>query len=271
MAADKVAFVTGAGGDIGQALCVQLARLGYRMGLLSRTAAKVEATGEQLNQARVPHAVALCDLRDRQAVAKATCCLSSQLGPPDVVIQNAGVGLITNPVAPNLAEMADMIQVNYLGCVYLLEAVLPGMLERGTGHFAAISTLGAYRCPPWSAAYAASKSAMSVYLESLRPALRRRGVQVSIIYLGFVRTAMSMSLPVRMPIWMLTPQSAAQKIVRAVLRGKREAAIPWYDAMLAKMFRQVPTWAYDISVNWMGRFIAPPKQPVETHAPTCHL
>src|SRR5438874_2459247 len=81
---------------------------------------------------------------------------------------------------------------------------------RGSGHIVGISSVAGYRGLPWMPGYSASKAALTTYLEALRPALKRRGVTVTTVYPGFVRTAMTVETPFRKPVPMLEPNEAAE-------------------------------------------------------------
>jgi short-subunit dehydrogenase len=249
--------VTGATGGIGRALCLALAARGCRLGLLGRTPEKLEKLAVELRPSGAggvsPPSVQAVDIGERAAVAAAIAAVQTELGPIDILIHNAGVGRMTDARAPNLDDLEEMLRVNYLGGVYAVEAVLPAMRARGEGQIVAISSLGARRALPWCAGYAASKIALATYLESLRPALRRRGIRVSTIYPGFVRTAMSEALPLRFPTPMLRPQQAAERIIRAIVGGRREASFPGYQAAVMSVLRQLPAWAYDRLMSAAGR------------------
>jgi NADP-dependent 3-hydroxy acid dehydrogenase YdfG len=251
---DKVVVVTGATGGIGTALCRFLARHRCRLGLLSRTPAKLEKLASELRGVAANLSAQQVDVRDRESVSSALAGMERELGAVDVLIHNAGDARLTDARAPSLDDLDEMLRVNYLGGVYAVAAVLPSMLARGNGHVVAISSLGARRALPWCAGYAASKVALATYLESLRPALRPRGIRVTTVYSGFVRTAMSESLPFRIPILMMKPEMAAEKIVRAIVKGRREAAFPWYEAACMGMLRRLPASLYDGLIAIAGRW-----------------
>jgi 3-oxoacyl-[acyl-carrier protein] reductase len=253
--AGKVAVVTGAGGSIGRALALALAAQGCRLGLLSRTADKLERVGEELRNAGVAVSAQVGDIGDRNTVENALSAVAKDIGTVDLLVHNAGVGLVTQAIAPNLDELEEMVRVNYLGGVYAVGAVLPAMLERGSGQIVAISSLSARRGLAWTAGYSASKAAFAVYLESLRPALRRRGILVSTVYSGIVRTPMSLALPFRGWTPMTTPEKAARRIVRAIIKGRRELSFPWYDAWTVALLRRLPAWAFDLIMARVGRFM----------------
>ena len=78
-----------------------------------------------------------------------------------------------------------------VGLIYSIEAVLPAMLRRGTGHLVAISSLAAFKGLPGESAYCASKAAVNAYMEGLRIELRRRGVAAATVCPGFIDTPMT--------------------------------------------------------------------------------
>ena len=249
----KVIVVTGATGAIGRSLCHGLARRGCRLGLLSRTAEELETLAAKLRPSAAAVSFHPVDLRDRPAVHDALDCARRELGDVDVLIHNAGVGRMTCAWAPDLDEVEEMLQVNYLAGVYAIEAVLPSMLQRRSGQLVTVSSLAALRGMAWTAGYSASKAAFATYLESLRPALRRRGIDVSTCYLGFVRTPMSRALPLHPMLWMLSPEAAGRRILQAVARRRSEAYFPWYDACGARFLRRLPCRLLDLVMGSLGR------------------
>ena len=251
----KVAVVTGAAGGIGRALCLALAAKGCRLGLFSRTRSKLEPLADELRRAGTPVSCHCGDVGDRATVEAALAAVDADLGPVDLLIHNAGISPLTQALAPNLDDLEKIVRVNYLGAVYAVGAVLPGMLRRGRGHIVAVSSLSAFRGMPHSAGYSASKAALSSYLESLRPALRLRGIQVCTVYPGFVRTDMTAALPFRGPVLMVSAEKAAAKIVRAIIKDRRELFFPWHEALTMRVVRRFPAWAYDFVMARIGRFM----------------
>ena len=126
--------------------------------------------------------------------------------------------MISSAIDLDIEGFRAMLEVNVLGVARTIEAVLPGMFARKRGHIIGISSVAAYRGLPWMPGYSASKAALATYLEGLRPALKRRGVRITTVYPGFVRTAMTVDTPFRRPVKMLEPAEAAEYLVRAVAR-----------------------------------------------------
>jgi short-subunit dehydrogenase len=213
----------------------------------------LDSLADELRSDHIAVSAHAVDVGDRDAITAAIAAVEAELGPVDLLIHNAGVAMMTNARESNLDALEEMLRVNYLGGVYALGAVLPGMLARGRGHFVGINSLGARRGMAWSACYSASKAALATYLESLRPALRKRGILVTTVYPGFVRTAMTEALPLAVPIMQMSPENAAARITRSIRKGRREVAFPWHQALLVGMLRRLPAWAFDMYMAHLGR------------------
>jgi len=236
-----VAIITGASSGIGAALARRLATEGWRVGLVARRADLLSELANQIKAQGGTAATAVADVSDRDALLKAVAQLESQLGPTDLLIANAGVGTPTLLEPMNTPQIERMIQVNLLGVVYSIEAVLPGMLQRGRGHLVAVSSLGAYKGLPGESAYCASKMAVNVYMEGLRIELRRRGIAVTTICPGFVKTPMTDVNPFPMP-WLMDADRAARLMARAIRRKKKVYNFPWQTTLLMKITRWMPDW-----------------------------
>src|SRR5262249_26514924 len=156
-------------------------------------------------------AIAAASVSDRAQATTAIEDLRAQLGPVDLLIANAGIGMPTLLDASNVEDVEEMFRVNVFGVVYAIEAVLPDMLGRGRGHLAAVSSLAAYKGMPGESGYCASKAAVNIYMEGLRIHLRNRGIGVTTICPGFVRTPMTAVNQFYMP-WLLEADEAARRI-----------------------------------------------------------
>ena len=239
--ANKVAVITGASSGLGWELAKGLARQGCAVGLLARRRDRLEALAAEIQASGGKAAVADADVAQRQPTVAAIHALREQLGPIDLLIANSGVGLPTDLEPMNMDEVDNMIKVNFLGVVYAIEAVLPDMLVRGQGHLAAVSSLAAYKGIPGESGYCSSKAAVNVYLEGLRIQLRKRGIAVSTICPGFIQTPMTAVNEFPMP-WLMTAETAARKILRALGRKKKVLNFPWQTALLMRLTRWAPDW-----------------------------
>ncbi len=236
----RVAVVTGASSGIGRALALELAGRGYQVGLVARRRQALEdLAGEIETHGGHAHAAA-ADVGDRQALHAAIQQIERALGPVEVIVANAGFGTPTRLAPLNVADVEETFRVNVLGVIYSLEAVLPGMLDRGRGQLMAVSSLAAFKGLPGESAYCASKAAVNLYMEGLRIALRNRGIAVTTICPGFVATAITPMDAAAAP-FEITAEAAARSIARAIDR-RRSGLIrfPWPMALLMALICRLP-------------------------------
>lgn len=239
--ANQVAVITGASSGIGWALARALAGRGCPVGLIARRADRLRALADEIHAVGGRAAHATADVGDRAQTLAAVQAVREQLGPIDLLVANAGIGLPTPLEPQNVPQVEAMFRVNTLGVVYAIEAVIPDMLQRGRGHLAAISSLAAYKGLPGESAYCASKAAVNVYLEGLRIQLRSRGIAVTTICPGFIDTPMTQVNDFKMP-QLLSADQAARKIVRALERRAKVYNFPWGTTMMMKLTRWLPDW-----------------------------
>jgi short-subunit dehydrogenase len=258
--ANQVAVVTGASSGIGWALGHELARAGCKVGLIARRREKLAALADTIRQARGVTAFATADVGDRTATVAAIRDIEGQLGAIDLLIANAGIGVPTLLEPLNVPDVEQMFRINVLGVVYAIEGVLPQMLARGRGHLAAVSSLGAYKGLPGESGYCASKAAVNTYMEGLRIQLRGRGIAVTTICPGFVRTPMTDVNNFAMP-WLLEADDAARRIVKALRRRRKVYNFPWQTSWLVKMTRWLPDW---VLARGMSQYNEHPPMPQQT-------
>jgi short-subunit dehydrogenase len=237
----RVAIVTGASSGIGWALAKELAREGYAVGLLARRREPLEQLANEIRASGGQAEFEPADIIDRIATLEAIHRLCERLGPADLLAACAGAGVETNIEPMNVEDVERMMRVNLFGVVYAIEAVLPDMLKRGRGHVAAVASLAAYKGFPGQGGYCASKAAVKIYLESLRMQLRGRGIDVTCICPGFVKTPMTDAHPFRMP-FLMGPEDAARRIARALRKKTKVFNFPWAMSRLVKFTYWVPDW-----------------------------
>jgi short-subunit dehydrogenase len=239
--ANQVAVITGASSGLGLALGQALAAEGCKVGLIARRRDLLEAAVQGLTRTGHTAAFAVADVAERSQILSAIEELRRQLGPIDLMIANAGVGARTSVEAFETIHVEMMMRVNVLGMAYCFEAVLSDMLQRRQGHLAAVSSLAAYNGLPTHAAYSSSKAAINVFLDGLRRGLHGSGVAVTTICPGFIRTAMTADHKFKMP-WLLGPDEAARRIVRALRRKVKVYDFPWPTALIMKTINRLPDW-----------------------------
>ena len=242
---DKVIFLTGASSGIGEALAIAMAERGAVLGLLARREdLLIELGGKCENRGGKARYFAV-DVTDAEAVAHAAEKLREEFGGIDVLIANAGIGG-NNAATRNLnfEAVAQVINVNLLGAVNAVSAVLPSMLEKRSGHLVAISSLAGFRGLPKSAAYSASKAGMTAFFESVRLDVQHRGVDVTIIQPGFIKTPLTSGRASKMP-FLMELEDSIPLFLKAIEKRKKFAAFPWQLATFVRAGRMFPAWLYD--------------------------
>jgi short-subunit dehydrogenase len=247
----SVAFVTGASSGIGSELARALARSGTRVALVARRKELLDALAKEIVASGGTAIAIPCDVRERMPLHAAVAEAVRSLGPIDLLIANAGVGISIPAEAFDAALFEDTIRTNLLGAVYSVEAVLPSMLERRSGHIVGISSLAAYRGFPLTYAYCASKAALNSFLEGLRAEISDRGVRVTTVCPGFIRTPMTAKNHGAMP-FLLEADDAAGRILRAIRRGRRVYNFPWQMAALMALVRLLPGRLLDAGARSAG-------------------
>jgi short-subunit dehydrogenase len=181
----RVVLISGASRGVGAELARQAVAKGSLVGLLARTATDLEALQAELGNAC---AIATADVSSYDDVVTAVGKLTAELGRVDVLVNNAGIGLYGAFLDAEVADIERIIRVNYLGVVHLLKAVLPGMVERRSGHLVTIGSISGRIGSPFEAAYSASKFAVTGLTEALSVELAPLGIDVSLVNPGPIDT-----------------------------------------------------------------------------------
>lgn len=245
---NKVVLVTGASSGIGLGLATELARRGASVGLLARRAEVLQKIVEEIEAAGGRVLALPADVTDANAVRQAAAELSNKFGPIDILFANAGVGITAHAANLNAEDVAKLMDVNVVGVVNSVAAVVGEMVKRGSGQLVVISSLAAYRGLPKSAAYCSSKAAVSAFFESLRLDLYGSGVDVTIIHPGFIKTPLTAGRQASLP-WLMELSDAVNKILKATEARKKSYAFPWQLATIVRAGMVMPNFMYD----WISR------------------
>ena len=241
---NKLVMITGASSGIGRGIALEIASRGANVGLLARREDLLDEIVAEVSKRKVKAVAATADVRDVKAVREAADRFRQELGPIDVLIANAGIGTANHITELTPEHAANVIGINVLGAVNSVAAVLPEMIKRKQGRLVAISSLAAYRGLAKSAAYCASKAALTAYFESLRIDLRHTGVGVTIIHPGFIKTALTSGRAAKMP-YLMELDYGVKKIVSAIEREKKIYAFPWQLATIVRASMLMPAAMYD--------------------------
>jgi short-subunit dehydrogenase len=249
------ALVTGASAGLGLALAKSLALRGVEVWLAARRepllleqVRAIEAAGGKA------HSFPL-DISDVDGTARAVERLDVETGGIDLVIANAaiaGLPAATPTSRCTWPEVRDLVHTNLLGSLATLMPLVPRMLARGRGHIVGISSLAADSPNPRTAAYGASKAGLSYFLEAAGMELRSRGVIVTVVHPGFMRTPAAAGVQDPMP-FIVEVEAAARVIDRAIRRRARMVRFPWPLAILQRLPRWLPAPLEERVVRWATR------------------
>ena len=189
----RTVFVTGASSGIGQACATAFAAAGARVLMCARRRARLEALCVQLRQDFDSDVFAFdLDVQNRQSVADVVAGLPEEWKAIDVLVNTAGLSRGLVPLQDGLIDdWEEMIDTNVKGLLYVSRAILPGMIERGSGHVINIGSIAGREVYPNGAAYCASKYAVTALTKGMRLDLNGSGVQVSTVDPGLVNTEFS--------------------------------------------------------------------------------
>jgi 3-oxoacyl-[acyl-carrier protein] reductase len=219
----KVALVTGAGKGIGRAVALALAQEGVHVGLLARTESQLREVAKEIEALGVKTAVVTADVANREAVEAAVAQVKAQLGPIDILNNNAGIGTFARLVDMPPAEWEHIVQVNLMGTYNATRAVLPDMIARETGDIINIASTAGQRGAATTSAYSASKFAILGLTESLMQEVRKQNIRVSALTPSTVATELAISnkLTDGNPEKVMQPEDLAECMIAQLKLNRR--------------------------------------------------
>ena len=237
-------LVTGASSGIGRALALAYAAPGMRLALIGRDAARLEASADAAREKGAEVETGTIDVRDRGAMADWIAAAGAKT-PLDLAIANAGIttGLGPDELTEDPEAVRAIIATNLLGVLNTIEPLIAPMAARGRGQLAIVGSIAGLHGLPYSPAYCLTKSAVHAWAESIRPRLEARGVVVSLIVAGFVKTPLNDSISAIKP-GELSDAAAAALIKRRLAKGQATIAFPWFLYAGAQLGRFLPARVY---------------------------
>lgn len=189
----KTAFITGVTSGFGRAFALRFAKLGYRLVITGRRADRLEELARKIQADYSTEVLALCfDVRDNEACRNAIESIPTQFKDIDILVNNAGLAAgATSFEQTDLDDFERMIDTNVKGLLYITKLIVPGMIERQTGHIVNISSIAGIEVYPNGSVYCASKHAVNAITKGLRIDLVKHGIKVSSISPGMVETEFS--------------------------------------------------------------------------------
>lgn len=232
-------LLTGASGGLGVFMARAFAKLGTKLALVAHPGAGLGSICQEVESCGSQALALVSDLRDPTERRSVVERVSKELGTPDVLVNNAGVEF-TAPYH-RLTEEAihDTININLEAAMVLARLVLPGMLDRGSGHIVNISSLAGKFGPAFQEPYAATKAALVAFTSSLRATYRGSGVSASVIVPAFVEAGIYARLKAEAGCAaprLLTgcaPERVAEAVLRAIRKDRPEIIVNRYPIRFA--------------------------------------
>lgn len=219
----SVALITGASRGIGAATARELAQRGYGLVLAARSAGPLATLAAELSRSGAPALPIPTDLRNAGEVHRLARLGLAHFGRIDALIHNAGIGGDRPIIQMDESAVAAILDTNLRAPIELTRVLLPGMLERRGGAIVFVSSVVGHIGIPASAIYSASKFGLRGFAHALRREVAQRGIGVTIISPGFIKTDMTR--------WMGDlpfpgPEIVARAIADALVRPRRELFVP---------------------------------------------
>ncbi|HAZ14088.1 MAG: hypothetical protein A2X86_03020 [Bdellovibrionales bacterium GWA2_49_15] len=239
----KNIIITGAFNGIGLSLSQALLPLCQNLFCIDNSQESLKKFRQAVSASNKTPSIYLLDITDK---AKLEGALQEICGKVevDILFANAGIKGTNSFLSYDQALAQQVFEVNFIGFCNTVIPVLNHMLKNKRGHIVGTSSLGVYRGMVKGAPYFSAKSAVAVFMESLRLEVKNQEISVTTLFPGYVKTAMTEQNTVP-PLFMMTPEVAAQKILTGVAKKKSTVAFPWQMRIVTFFNRLLPDFLYD--------------------------
>lgn len=229
----KVVLITGGARGMGRLHALNFAREGCRVVLTDIDEEELSKTAGELRDAGYDVYPYTLDISSREACFKLAEKVADEVGPVDVLINNAAVA--TNETVLDTSESAyrRLTEVNYLGQVWMIQAFVPEMARRGSGHVVNVCSMAGKVAVPNLGPYCATKFALIGLTDSLRQELADTGVDFTIVNPGYISTGMFEGAKVPFVTRWLDPQKVADALLEGVKKNKSEVFMPRFIGWLS--------------------------------------
>ncbi len=223
----RLALITGASAGIGAELAKQMAERGYDLALIARRRPLLEELAETLKPTGVRVGIYPADVVNADDIKAAIDAVEKEMGPIDICVANAGVAMDMSVRKFDVKKAREVYDVNVIGLMQTIAAVLPHMIERRTGEIVGVSSLASYLTAPRVYPYCASKAAVSAHLEGLRVELMSYGIKVTTVCPGFIKTPMTDGAKLKMP-FIMELDEAVRYMLDKLEKGRDQVInYPW--------------------------------------------
>jgi NAD(P)-dependent dehydrogenase (short-subunit alcohol dehydrogenase family) len=255
----KVVLVTGGSSGIGRATALRVARYGARVTVAARNAEALQQVARTVTGLGSEALVVPTDVTDPEQCRRAVTVTVERFGGLDVLICSAGLSMRAYFEGSDLAALEQVVRVNFFGTLYATYYAVPH-IKQSRGSLVAISSLTGKRGVPSYAVYGASKFAVQGLYESLRLELGRDGVHVGVVSPGFVDTPLRervlgpdgrpWDVPPPPPFRIWPVEKCVDRIIRLIVKRRRQALLPWFTGPLLWLDEPVGRWIGNSILAW---------------------
>lgn len=238
--ADKVVLITGGSRGLGLVMARELVARGAHIAICARDKEELARAAADLRAYGTRVFTIACDVREKSAVEDMVASVTRELGPVDVLINNAGVIQVGPLEVQTQKDFEDAMNIHYWAPYFTMNAVIPSMRERGDGRIINISSIGGKIAVPHLAPYCASKFALAGLSTAMHAELAKDNISVTTVYPGLMRTGSHInalfkgqngkefalfSIANGLPLSSISAESAARQIINAAAEGKAEIVV----------------------------------------------
>ena len=250
----KVVLITGAAMGLGKILAERFAMDGANLGLVDMNREALEETAQGITDHGVKVGYYLCDVSDRQAVYAMAGKVHEELGPVDVLVNNAGIVAGGEFLDVEDHRHLKVIEVNLIAHLWTTKAFLPDMIEKGEGHLLVISSAAGLVATAGISSYVASKFGALGFAEAIRMEVNKKGVNipVTIVCPAFISTGMFEGAEAPWLSPYMKPEKIVDTIYKRFKKNKPYVLEPW-PVKLTPFFKSVfPTRFFERTFQRLG-------------------
>jgi NAD(P)-dependent dehydrogenase (short-subunit alcohol dehydrogenase family) len=243
----KVVAITGGGRGIGRAIAQALARKGARVAVGDLDRESAEQTAATLGDGAIGLAV---DVTDHAALIAFLDDVEQQLGPLDVLVNNAGIMPVTPLVEESADSIARQLDLNLRAVIHGTQEAMRRMVPRRTGHIVNVASIAGRSGFPMLATYCATKHGVVGLSEAARVELRDTGVEVSVVMPSIVRTELATGLA-ESRVKALEVDDVAREVVSALEHPRFDVFVPRSNGPLVQLTSPLPRRAREAIGRWL--------------------
>lgn len=247
----RTVLITGAARGMGKLEALAFARQGARVILTDIDETGLAETVDELHSIGYRVSSFAFDVSDRGACFDLAGRVRGEVGPVDVLVNNAGVVVCDEVLDLSEEAVRRMMEVNYFGMVWMMQAFVPDMVRRGSGHVVNMCSSAGKMGVPRLGGYCATKFAAIGVTDSIRPELKKSGVNFTIVNPGYVNTGMFSGSKVPFITRWQEPSKVAEAIVEAVRKNHAEICVPRFAVRFATFMRGLCVPRFTDPVNGM--------------------